>query len=73
MSSPLMDWGQKLSNWYKNADTHKQEADPDLVRKANQSFVDAQNRKKLTVDGPTLGAKKTAKKKSTKKPAARKR
>jgi hypothetical protein len=67
MSSPLVDFGKSLLRKYENLDTKKQEADPGMVREANDSF-----RRKLTSDGPTLGAKKKTAKK-TKKDQARKK
>ena len=59
MSSPLVDWADGLMRRYKNADTRKQEADPGMVKEANDSFV---KKGKASAD-PKLGQKKKAKRK----------
>lgn len=79
-AQPFIDWRNTLNKWadkVKSWDTpigKKQDTSwhDEMVKKANQSFTDAAN-KKLTVQGPKLGQRKTAKKKSAARQAARKR
>jgi hypothetical protein len=44
-----------------------------MVKEANEGFRKNSERKKLTAEGPKLGGKKSTKKKTAKKPIARKR
>lgn len=73
MSSPLVDWASGLMNKYRNADTKRQEADPGMVKEANESFRKADSRKKLSADGPRLGGKKKSTKKTKRKQESRKK
>ena len=82
--SPIYDWVKSkmidpakavlgVAGTVSPAKKNSWEADPDDVRKANESFRNEAGRKKLTADGPTLGGKKKTVKKKSKSTMARKR